>query len=95
MRRRYGTDKAKVSLGCRARLAGEQDGHYIVVAGINPTTAGEGKSTTTIGVCQARKRRMAMHIHTYLHTYIESERVGNNTRDTDHAGISTWKQQAG
>jgi len=49
----YGTDKAKVSLDVRKRLAGQRDGHYVVVAGINPTTAGEGKSTTTIGVCQA------------------------------------------
>jgi len=49
----YGDDKAKVSLGVRERLAGQRDGHYVVVGGINPTSAGEGKSTTTIGVCQA------------------------------------------
>ena len=49
----YGNDKAKVSLDIRKRLAGQKDGHYVVVAGINPTSAGEGKSTTTIGVCQA------------------------------------------
>ena len=29
------------------------DGNYVVVAGINPTPLGEGKSTTTIGLAQA------------------------------------------
>jgi len=28
------------------------NGNYVVVTGINPTPLGEGKSTTTIGVCQ-------------------------------------------
>jgi len=36
-----------------SRLAGQQDGHYVVVAGITPTPLGEGKSTTTIGLVQA------------------------------------------
>lgn len=49
----YGSDKAKVSLDVLERLKDRKDGHYIVVAGINPTPLGEGKSTTTIGICQA------------------------------------------
>ena len=28
-------------------------GNYVIVAGINPTPLGEGKSTSTIGLCQA------------------------------------------
>eukprot|EP00297_Palpitomonas_bilix_P004383 CAMPEP_0113914352 /NCGR_PEP_ID=MMETSP0780_2-20120614/30314_1 /TAXON_ID=652834 /ORGANISM="Palpitomonas bilix" /LENGTH=693 /DNA_ID=CAMNT_0000912171 /DNA_START=48 /DNA_END=2129 /DNA_ORIENTATION=- /assembly_acc=CAM_ASM_000599 len=49
----YGFDKAKVRLSVRDRLADVKDGKYIVVAGINPTPLGEGKSTTAIGVSQA------------------------------------------
>ncbi|GLI62600.1 hypothetical protein VaNZ11_005139 [Volvox africanus] len=49
----YGTHKAKVKLSVRDRVAGNPDGKYVVVAGITPTPLGEGKSTTTIGLCQA------------------------------------------
>uniref|UniRef100_A0A7S2E0F1 formate--tetrahydrofolate ligase n=1 Tax=Octactis speculum TaxID=3111310 RepID=A0A7S2E0F1_9STRA len=48
----YGAHKAKVSLDVRRRLADQKNGHYVVVTGINPTPLGEGKSTTTIGLCQ-------------------------------------------
>lgn len=34
-------------------LQGSQDGYYVVVGGITPTPLGEGKSTTTVGLCQA------------------------------------------
>lgn len=36
-----------------SRLGDRPDGRYVVVAGITPTPLGEGKSTTTIGLCQA------------------------------------------
>ena len=36
-----------------SRLAEAPDGRYVVVAGITPTPLGEGKSTTTVGLCQA------------------------------------------
>ena len=49
----HGHAKAKVSLSVRDRLSAAPDGNYVVVAGINPTPLGEGKSTTTVGVCQA------------------------------------------
>lgn len=49
----YGTNKCKVSLDARERLAAQEDGNYVVVTGINPTPLGEGKSTTTIGLAQA------------------------------------------
>lgn len=32
---------------------GSGDGYYVVVGGITPTPLGEGKSTTTVGLCQA------------------------------------------
>jgi len=50
----YGSHKAKVSLSVLDRLQGsDNNGALVVVCGINPTPLGEGKSTTTIGLCQA------------------------------------------
>lgn len=49
----YGHYKAKISLHALKRLATKQDGHVILVTSINPTPAGEGKSTVTVGLGQA------------------------------------------
>lgn len=45
----YGHFKAKILLKARDRMADQEDGYYVCVAGINPTPLGEGKSTTTVG----------------------------------------------
>ncbi|XP_019155612.1 PREDICTED: formate--tetrahydrofolate ligase [Ipomoea nil] len=49
----YGKYKAKVLLSALDELGEAQDGYYVVVGGITPTPLGEGKSTTTVGLCQA------------------------------------------
>ncbi|KAJ8480462.1 hypothetical protein OPV22_024189 [Ensete ventricosum] len=49
----YGKYKAKVLLSVLDELQGSEDGYYVVVGGISPTPLGEGKSTTTVGLCQA------------------------------------------
>lgn len=49
----YGAKKAKLNLEILKRLGDRPDGKYVVVTGINPTPLGEGKSTTTVGLCQA------------------------------------------
>eukprot|EP00262_Sarcandra_glabra_P002880 TRINITY_DN13276_c0_g1_i1.p1 TRINITY_DN13276_c0_g1~~TRINITY_DN13276_c0_g1_i1.p1 ORF type:complete len:637 (-),score=140.91 TRINITY_DN13276_c0_g1_i1:143-2053(-) len=49
----YGKYKAKVLLSVIDELEGSGDGNYVVVGGITPTPLGEGKSTTTVGLCQA------------------------------------------
>ncbi len=49
----YGHYKAKVSLDLFDRLEKEEYGKLILVTAINPTPAGEGKSTTTVGLGQA------------------------------------------
>ncbi|XP_070018465.1 formate--tetrahydrofolate ligase [Nicotiana tabacum] len=49
----YGKYKAKVLLSVLDEVGGSQDGYYVVVGGITPTPLGEGKSTTTVGLCQA------------------------------------------
>ncbi|MDV4177505.1 formate--tetrahydrofolate ligase [Rhizobium brockwellii] len=46
----YGHDKAKVSAEFIAAQAGKKDGKLILVTAINPTPAGEGKTTTTVGL---------------------------------------------
>jgi formate--tetrahydrofolate ligase len=48
----YGRYKAKISLSVRDRLAERQDGKLICVAGMTPTRAGEGKTTTLVGLTQ-------------------------------------------
>jgi formate--tetrahydrofolate ligase len=46
----YGHDKAKVSAEYIKQVQGNQDGKLILVTAINPTPAGEGKTTTTVGL---------------------------------------------
>jgi formate--tetrahydrofolate ligase len=46
----YGHTKAKLDLDCIDSLAGRSDGKLILVTAINPTPAGEGKTTTTVGL---------------------------------------------
>lgn len=46
----YGKYKAKVSLDVFKRLENKKDGKLILVTAINPTPAGEGKTTTNIGL---------------------------------------------
>lgn len=46
----YGHDKAKVSAEFIKAQAGKENGKLILVTAINPTPAGEGKTTTTVGL---------------------------------------------
>ena len=46
----FGHDKAKVSAEFIKSLDGRKDGKLILVTAINPTPAGEGKTTTTVGL---------------------------------------------
>ena len=46
----YGHDKAKVSQSFISSVQGREDGKLILVTAINPTPAGEGKTTTTVGL---------------------------------------------
>jgi formate--tetrahydrofolate ligase len=46
----YGHDKAKVGAEFIASLSDRKDGKLILVTAINPTPAGEGKTTTTVGL---------------------------------------------
>ncbi|MBL4600477.1 MAG: formate--tetrahydrofolate ligase [Rhizobiaceae bacterium] len=46
----YGHDKAKISAEFIAAQSGKKNGKLILVTAINPTPAGEGKTTTTVGL---------------------------------------------
>ena len=52
----YGPDKAKVDLGYLASLGERPSGKLILVTAITPTPAGEGKTTTTVGLGDALNR---------------------------------------
>ena len=52
----YGKYKAKVSLDVWERLKDRPNGKLILVSAINPTPAGEGKTTNTVGIGDALRR---------------------------------------
>ncbi len=52
----YGNDKAKVSLKIGEEIGNNPDGKLILVTAINPTKAGEGKSTTTVGLADGMQK---------------------------------------
>ena len=52
----YGRYKAKIGSGAAQRLAGRPDGKLVLVTAITPTPAGEGKTTTTVGLGDALHR---------------------------------------
>ena len=53
---RYGDDKAKLTADYIKSLEDHEDGNLILVTAVNPTPAGEGKTTTTVGLGDALNR---------------------------------------
>ena len=53
----YGPYKAKLSAATLERLRYQEQGKLVLVTGMTPTTAGEGKTTTSIGLTQGLRRR--------------------------------------
>lgn len=52
----YGNYKGKINLSLLERLDHQPDGKLILVTAINPTPAGEGKTTTTVGLADGLRR---------------------------------------
>lgn len=52
----YGHYKAKLSESLYSRLAFKEDGKLILVTAVNPTPAGEGKTTVSVGLADAMNR---------------------------------------
>lgn len=64
----YGPSKAKVAFPFIESLARKNDGKLILVSAITPMPAGEGKTTTTVGLgdglnCIGKKRLSAFENH--------------------------------
>jgi formate--tetrahydrofolate ligase len=55
----YGHHIAKLSAGCIQRLQSRPNGKLILMSAISPTPAGEGKTTTTIGLADALNQVLA------------------------------------
>lgn len=53
----YGKYKAKLPLATLDKFKNEKDGKLVLVTSINPTPAGEGKSTVTVGLADAFKQK--------------------------------------
>jgi formyltetrahydrofolate synthetase len=62
----YGPYKAKVKLEILERLKDRLDGKYIDVTAITPTPLGEGKTTTTVGLCQALGAHLGKNVITAI-----------------------------
>lgn len=52
----YGHYKGKLTFEAQARLAGRPEGRLVLVTAMSPTPAGEGKTTTTVGLGDAFNR---------------------------------------
>ncbi|MBQ1478393.1 MAG: formate--tetrahydrofolate ligase [Erysipelotrichaceae bacterium] len=52
----YGNYKAKIDSRFQKELKDKKDGKLILVTAINPTPAGEGKTTTTVGLADALRK---------------------------------------
>ena len=52
----YGNYKAKIDYNVLTECAGKPDGKLILVTAITPTPAGEGKTTTTVGLADGLRK---------------------------------------
>src|SRR5512146_188834 len=62
----FGPYKAKVKLEILDRLKNRPNGKYVDVTAITPTPLGEGKSTTTAGLCQALGAHLGRKVFTVI-----------------------------
>lgn len=62
----FGPYKAKVKLEILERLKNRPNGKYIDVTAITPTPLGEGKTTTTVGLCQALGAHLGKRVMTVI-----------------------------
>ena len=52
----YGSNKAKIDYNLLSQMAGKPDGKLVLVTAITPTPAGEGKTTTTVGLADGLRK---------------------------------------
>ena len=61
----YGQYKAKLSEAVYKKFEGKKDGKLILVTAVNPTPAGEGKTTVSVGLTQAMAKGNARTQRTF------------------------------
>src|SRR5512142_602762 len=62
----FGPYKAKIKLEILERLKNRPNGKYVDVTAITPTPLGEGKSTTTVGLCEALGAHLRKKVFTVI-----------------------------
>jgi methylenetetrahydrofolate dehydrogenase (NADP+)/methenyltetrahydrofolate cyclohydrolase/formyltetrahydrofolate synthetase len=62
----YGRFKAKIHLDVLERIKAKPLGRYVDVTAITPTPLGEGKTTTTVGLCQALGAHLGKRVVTVV-----------------------------
>ena len=86
----HGKTKAKVVVKeVLGRLGDAANGKYVCVAGISPTPLGEGKSTTTVGLCQA----LGAHLNTRVITCVRQPSQGKCVHN-NHDSIEGFENPA-
>src|SRR5881296_280973 len=90
----YGSYKAKIRWDAIERASARPDGALVLVTAMTPTPAGEGKSTTTIGLADGL-RRLGKHAitaaHNLLAAMLDNHLVQGNTLGLDVRRI-LWKR---
>jgi formyltetrahydrofolate synthetase len=90
----YGKHIAKIGLDFVQQTTGQPDGRLILVTAITPTPAGEGKTTTTVGLSDAlnhpcRRSRMSYFARKACLRFTGSSRYASTSR------TEKWKQDSG
>ena len=66
----YGKYKAKISDELWEQVKDREDGKLVLVTAINPTPAGEGKTTTSVGIGQAMAKLLHFVSHHLDHVLV-------------------------
>ena len=80
----YGKYKAKISDEYMQSVKNNENGKLILVTAINPTPAGEGKTTVTVGLGQAMcklERRRSLHCVSHLLDHVLVSKVEQPAAD--------------
>ena len=88
----YGKYKAKISDELINRTKKNPDGKLILVTAINPTPAGEGKTTTSVGLGEAFGRLGRKHLSHFVSRHLDLALVSREEQPVaDMHRLSQWR----